>query len=116
MPISDACRHRTCDSFEQWAEDQTPNVEKGSVCEEAAKLVTQKRAKEYGSFKSIADKTVMLYVEYKQEYKVATATDVALFMVCFKLAREMVKPKRDNVVDACGYMEIYQKLKDGVEV
>jgi hypothetical protein len=31
--------------------------------------------------------------------------DVALFMVAVKLSRECHEPKRDNLVDAAGYLE-----------
>ena len=111
-------------TFEEWAKtiqrydaEKTTPIE--SVCEEAAKLVNQKRAEEYGSFKDIAEQALKIYGALNFDMPVIIlegARDVALFMVAFKLAREVVKSKRDNVVDACGYLEIYQKLKDGVEV
>jgi len=34
-----------------------------------------------------------------------TAEDGMLFMVCVKLSRQINLPKRDNLVDAAGYLE-----------
>lgn len=38
------------------------------------------------------------------------AADVALFMVCVKLSREAHQHGRDNLVDACGYLECRERV------
>jgi len=37
---------------------------------------------------------------------------VALMMVALKLARELHQPKRDNLVDMCGYLRCIEKMMD----
>ena len=39
------------------------------------------------------------------------ARDVALFMVCVKLSREVNQHKRDNLVDAAGYLECLARVE-----
>lgn len=39
------------------------------------------------------------------------ARDVALFMVCVKLSREVNKHGRDNLVDAAGYLECLARVQ-----
>lgn len=41
-----------------------------------------------------------------------SAKQVALFMVCLKLAREVHQHTRDNLVDACGYLRCIEKMLD----
>jgi len=36
--------------------------------------------------------------------------DVAMFLVCVKLSRECHEHKRDNLVDACGYLECRERV------
>ena len=93
-----------------------------SILLEAEELVDTKRAAEYGSFTEIAYRTWALYntlcgrrlpseVNAKE-----IAQNVAKFMICFKLAREGVRAKRDNRVDACGYMKILDSLIEEKEI
>lgn len=41
-----------------------------------------------------------------------TATDVAYVMLSVKLGREAHHHKQDNLVDACGYLEIINKINE----
>lgn len=41
-----------------------------------------------------------------------TPEEGVLFMICVKLSREMHAPKRDNRVDAAGYINCLQKIVD----
>jgi hypothetical protein len=41
-----------------------------------------------------------------------TPAQLAMIMVLGKLSRETNKKKRDNIVDACGYLELYYRLID----
>lgn len=38
------------------------------------------------------------------------ASDVVNVMIAVKLARQAMRHKRDNLVDACGYIEILDKV------
>jgi hypothetical protein len=38
--------------------------------------------------------------------------DVALMMALLKIRREATHPKRDNVVDGCGYLALAQKCEE----
>lgn len=42
-----------------------------------------------------------------------TPEQVALCMVQVKVARQMYKPKRDNLVDGAGYFATLEKLENG---
>lgn len=80
-----------------------------TVLEEAEMLVNGDRAKEYGSvldnFQDIAELwTVIIGAQ-------VTPEQVALCMVQLKIARQLYKPKRDNLVDAAGYLACYEKLE-----
>lgn len=44
-----------------------------------------------------------------------TTEEGILFMVCMKLAREAFHPKRDNRVDAAGYLNCLQMVYDKKE-
>jgi hypothetical protein len=81
-----------------------------SLLEEAHMLVTASRQAQYGhpraNFNDTADMwSVVLRTE-------VTAEQVALCMVLVKLARELHKPKRDNLVDAIGYLLTYDAVLD----
>lgn len=51
-------------------------------------------------------------IVHKKLKEPLTAEDVALCMVGVKLSRETHVPKRDNLVDAHGYLMTYQMVKD----
>ena len=44
--------------------------------------------------------------------KELTPTDCCNVMIAVKLAREQFKHKTDNLVDACGYIEILNRIND----
>ena len=76
-----------------------------SIATEAVGLVTGDRQAAYGhprdNFQETADLwSVVLGVT-------VTPEQVALCMVQLKLARELHNPKRDNIVDAIGYLLAY---------
>ena len=86
-----------------------PQIQK-SINEEAHDLVHGVRQKAYGSphenMQRISDivKAVMGY-EIPSE-------DCAMFLVCVKLSREIHGHKRDNSVDAAGYLDVRQQVID----
>lgn len=82
-----------------------------SVAKEAHEIIHGERRSAYGpveeSFQRIADlANIML------PGKVFTPQDVAIFLLCLKLARERAKHGRDNLVDLCGYADLLQQLYD----
>jgi len=76
-----------------------------TIASEAISLVTGNRQASYGhpskNFQDIADLwSVILSTG-------VTAEQVALCMVQVKISRELNAPKRDNLVDAIGYLLTY---------
>jgi uncharacterized protein DUF6378 len=88
----------------------TENKVSKSVCLEAYKMVRGERASQYGSFKTNAKRILDIYRAVKQNGLVETESDVAIFLVALKLGREGTKHKRDNLIDACGYLELLDEL------
>ena len=77
-----------------------------SILAEADRLVSGPRQGEYGHpGEDFADTAAINSVLLKAKLKAPLdARDVALFMVGVKLSRESRRPKRDNRVDAAGYL------------
>lgn len=81
---------------------------KPSILLEAEGLVGGDRQESYGDPQ----------VSFERAAKIAsqmcgytvTAKDVVCVMVALKLSRESHKHKRDNLVDACGYLELLNRL------
>jgi hypothetical protein len=81
-----------------------------TIATEAVGLVSGDRQKAYGhpskNFEDIARLwSVVLGIE-------VTPAQVGLCMVQVKLAREVFVPKRDNLVDAVGYLLAYDATKE----
>ena len=82
--------------------------------EEAAQLVHGARQANYGHPVDNFTGTAGIWngIIHKKLKEPLTAEDVALCMVGVKLSRETHVPKRDNLVDAHGYLMTYQMVKD----
>lgn len=81
-----------------------------TILEEAQKVVYGDRQDDYGTvlenFNTIAKLwSGVLKVE-------VTAEQVGLCMVQVKVARQMYKPKRDNLVDGAGYFATLEKMEN----
>jgi len=73
-----------------------------TIAEEAVNIVTGERQQAYGHpSKNFQDTARLWSVVLGIE---VTPQQVALCMVHLKLAREVFSPKRDNLVDAIGYL------------
>lgn len=77
-----------------------------SILQEALEVSGASRQRDYGhpitNHQRIADMwSVVLGNKLTKEI---TPREVALMMICVKLAREVNTPKRDNLVDIAGYV------------
>jgi len=90
-----------------------PPVEKDeqiSACLEAHRLIHGDRAKQYGNVHDNFGRWSNLCLSAGIE---ASPYDLAIIMALCKLARQANKHKRDNIVDAIGYLDLAQQLSNG---
>ena len=73
-------------------------------------LIYSERAKQYGSFKDNMSKVSNIF--YELTNKRLTEEECGFFLVALKLAREGTKHKRDNLVDAVGYLALIDDMRD----
>ena len=103
-----------------------PRANRGSVLQEAMFTINGERQDVYGSpedsFELIADYwcTYLRSLAAKrnreagiEEYFIPPIfkEDIAMMMTLFKIAREANQHKRDNIVDAAGYLGIYADMQ-----
>ena len=83
------------------------SVQEG-ILQEATRLTSKDRQKDYGhpreNFRRTAAIWQCILEPRLEEGQTIEPEDVALCMVGVKLARELHRHKRDNLVDACGYL------------
>ena len=95
------------------AEPQSLPPQRGAVLHEAINTINGERQDVYGSpedsFSIIADYWTT-YLGDQMTDRI-TAGDVALMMTLFKIAREANQHKRDNIIDAAGYLGIYADMQ-----
>lgn len=93
----------------EWAETEVPYIKffhappSHPITTEAHELVSGARQDEYGPPHEDFGRTAQLWSVVLDTP--VTAEQVALCMVMLKLSREIHASKRDNRVDACGYLE-----------
>lgn len=75
----------------------------------AKSLVDGHRAADYGDFGVMAGKVWTIYHLLSKDHIPKTGADFALLMVIMKLVRESHASKKDNIVDAMGYLELYAR-------
>lgn len=88
-----------------------------SISAEAERIIAGSKREEYGpakdSFENIAD-TWTAHLRQRQllrpQHKLR-GQDVAIMMAAFKLLRESAQGKRDNLVDAVGYILLADQVK-----
>ena len=87
----------------------------GKTLDGAKKIITGDRQKSYGSPEDCFGCIQLMWNTYIEEKyghdNLLSAKDISMMMVLLKLAREMQNEKKDNIVDACGYLDIYEALK-----
>ncbi len=82
----------------------------GSILTEAAGMIYGEKNESYGSYANESKKIAAIFNKFKGE-EVLAPEDVPLVMVVMKLCRQMVKPKRDNLVDVCGYAALWEDMR-----
>ena len=101
-------------------EDGDLSEKRGKVLEEAMEIINGERQDVYGSpedsFALISDYWTTYVRSRSPEVANAGfclfADDVAIMMTLFKIAREANQHKRDNIVDAAGYLGIYADMQE----
>lgn len=80
-----------------------------TILEEAALVVDGDREKTYGHPSVNFERTAVGWSVILGHP--VTLEQVALMMVWLKIAREVHEPKRDNLVDAAGYLRCVEKMQ-----
>ncbi len=81
---------------------------------EAQKIINGERRDQYGNSEESFESIAVLWEHYLCRYEKCefiTAKDVAFMMVLLKVAREMHKHKRDNLVDMAGYLGLLDDME-----
>ena len=86
-----------------------------NILKEAEGIIWGDREQTYGHPSKNLDRISILWNTYIEgKYDNApfnfTAEDVCWMMVLLKMARQMNAPKRDNLVDAVGYIALIERL------
>ena len=86
--------------------------EKPSVLEEASFLIDEKRRTQYGPAWVNFDRIAKLWSAYLG--REVSMDDVCFMMALLKFARHADSPtmKRDNVVDAIGYLRCIERIRE----
>ncbi len=93
-------------------------VNSDPLMDEAWDLTTRDRHNQYGSaedaFRAYGHIWTGLLAHKLQPDAVIDASDVCLMMTGLKIAREVRNSKRDNVVDAHGYLSLLSRIRGWV--
>jgi hypothetical protein len=84
---------------------------KDNILKEAEQAIYSDRAADYGTATANFNTIAQLWSTVLKTP--ITAEQVGLCMIQVKIAREMYKPKRDNLVDIAGYAGCLEKLTIG---
>lgn len=87
---------------------------RGAALQQAIDIINGERQDVYGSPEDSFSKIADYWTTYLGDQMTdrITAEDVALMMVLFKIAREANQHKRDNIIDAAGYLGIYADMQE----
>jgi len=78
---------------------------RGDILNDALKIINGERQDQYGNPEDSFTKIAALWSEWLCVE--LSKKDVAMMMVLLKIARERNQYKRDNILDAAGYLGIY---------
>ena len=87
------------------------NKKQPTILEEAQEAVYSSRAADYGTVTENFNTIAELWSTILKSP--VTPMQVGLCMAAVKIARQMYKPKRDNLVDLAGYAATLEKLENG---
>lgn len=89
---------------------------KESMLDEAKRLTSRDRQKNYGhpkdNFKRIADLWNAYLSNRKNPESPISVEDIAWMMVLLKIARDLNRPTKDNLVDAVGYTRTLAMIRN----
>jgi len=113
---------KEADALDHWENAVAPTapIPTGSILDEAQGIIWGDREKTYGepdvNLKRIATLwNAFLVSRYKHGYTgepyEITSEDVCWMMVLLKASRQMNAPKRDNLVDAAGYIGLIERIQ-----
>jgi hypothetical protein len=90
-------------------------LSKESMLDEAKRLTSNDRQKNYGhpkdNFKRIADLWNSYMINRFNPESIISVEDVAWMMVLLKIARDLNKPTKDNLVDSIGYVRTLAMIR-----
>ena len=89
--------------------EEAPKADLGKVLEQARKIIRGARQETYDSPENNYGKISRVLKELSIDL---SPVQLMTVMMVTKLVRESHKHKPDNIVDLCGYADIYQYLKD----
>ena len=79
--------------------------------ERATQVVKERAAKQYGDPTPIATTAAYLWNNWL-DTEIIHPSDVQMMMALHKVARERHAPQEDNLTDICGYINIYERVKE----
>jgi hypothetical protein len=98
------------DGFKEIKEDPELNNERGrELVEEAMRTINHCRQSIYGPCEDSFQLIASYWNVYLDDDRI-TAQDVAMMMVLLKIAREKNQKTKDSVVDALGYLILYDSM------
>lgn len=87
-----------------------------NVLEEAAALVYGDREHSYSAPQRDYAKTAYMWtgilLEKLRPGEVITPKEAVLMMACMKISREVFQHKRDNLIDAAGYIACAERIQE----
>ena len=87
-----------------------------TILEEAARITSGERQRDYDHPLRNHDRIARLWNAHlanrPDPHGKITAENVAEMMILLKLARQCFTPKRDNLVDICGYARCLERMAD----
>lgn len=87
-------------------------VAEETVCQEADRIVGGPKREEYGDPRESLERVAKMWTIIVDSF--VGPQDVALMMICMKIAREYHAHKRDNIVDMIGYAKLLQSYEESV--
>ena len=84
-----------------------------NILERADDIINGDRQDDYGPALENWERTSKLWSAVLQDKlkKDITPEEALLCMTCVKIAREVYKPKEDNLVDGAGYLGVIERVK-----